>query len=137
MCVYEIKSVGLWIFLVVCNHINLPCVLQRVKTHFTGCLSPPLSLLLEKHPPQSTTTFAALQHCNSHFCCFFFFLSLHTVLLISHSPHLLQSLVMIAPILDQSLAVADVEKLAYTNLHIYVHILIKYTCNFNLIQPLH
>lgn len=48
MCVYQIKSVGLWIFLVVCNHINLPCVLQSIKTHFTGCLSPPLSPLYKK-----------------------------------------------------------------------------------------
>lgn len=48
VCVYQIKSVGLWIFLVVCNHINLPCVLQSIKTHFTGCLSPPLSPLYKK-----------------------------------------------------------------------------------------
>lgn len=73
VCVYQIKSVGLWLLLRVCNHINLPYGLQSIKTHFTGFLSPPLSPIYQKtHPPQSTATHAALQLCNFHFCCCFF-----------------------------------------------------------------
>lgn len=60
VCVYQIKSVGLWLLLRVCNHINLPYGLQSIKTHFTGFLSPPLSPIYEKNPPTSE---------HSHICC--------------------------------------------------------------------